>query len=120
MADRRRVERLQFEDTRIALAADGSALRQKYAFVLARDFTLSALSLFVDTLRLAGDESDRSRRIVFDWDIIGERGLPIRSSCGFELLPTKDPDDPSAYDNVIVVGGLLGRGVPNATREFLL
>ncbi|TIO04374.1 MAG: GlxA family transcriptional regulator, partial [Mesorhizobium sp.] len=57
-------------------------MAKKFAFLLVRDFTLSPLSLFIDTLRLAGDEGDRSRRVEFDWQIVGERGLPIRASCG--------------------------------------
>ena len=32
----------------------------RVGFILGRSFTLSAVSLFVDTLRLAGDELDRS------------------------------------------------------------
>jgi len=38
--------------------ANPPALR--VGFVLANNFTLSALSLFVDALRLAADEGDRS------------------------------------------------------------
>ncbi|BCH07506.1 AraC family transcriptional regulator [Mesorhizobium sp. 131-3-5] len=79
----------------------------RFGFLLARNFTLSPMSLFIDTLRLAGDDGDRSRRGRFDWQIIGERGLPIRSSCGVELLPTKQITDPQDYDNIVVVGGLL-------------
>ena len=79
----------------------------RFGFLLARNFTLSPLSLFLDTLRLAGDDDDRSRRGKFDWQIIGEKGLPIRSSCGVELLPTRQITDPQEYDNIVVVGGLL-------------
>ncbi|WP_244493963.1 GlxA family transcriptional regulator [Mesorhizobium sp. Root172] len=85
----------------------------RFGFLLARNFTLSPLSLFLDTLRLAGDDDDRSRRGTFDWQIIGERGLPIRSSCGVELLPTRQITDPQDYDNIVVVGGLL-----NGTQYF--
>lgn len=83
-------------------------MAKKFGFLLVRDFTLSPLSLFIDTLRLAGDEGDRSRRVEFDWQILGERGLPIRASCGLELLPTREIGDPAEYDNIVVVGGLLG------------
>ena len=79
----------------------------KFAFVLAREFTLSPLAMFVDTLRLAGDEGDRSRRVLFDWQIVGDRGLPIRSSSGFELMPTARLGDPADYDHLVLVGGLL-------------
>ena len=87
-----------------------------------RDFTLSPLSLFIDTLRLAGDEGDRSRRIEFDWEIVGERGLPIRASCGVELLPTKGIGNPEDFDNVVVVGGLLdtNRSLSSDKEAFLL
>ncbi len=79
----------------------------RFAFVLAREFTLSPLAMFVDTLRLAGDEGDRSRRVLFDWQIVGERGLPVKSSSGFDLMPTAKLENPAAYDHIVVVGGLL-------------
>ncbi|MBN9552045.1 MAG: GlxA family transcriptional regulator [Alphaproteobacteria bacterium] len=83
---------------------------KKFGFVLVRDFTLSPLSMFIDTLRLAGDDGDRSRRGRFDWQIVGEKGLPIRSSSGVEVLPTKQIAAPEDYDNIVVVGGLLNGG----------
>ncbi|AMS41599.1 Putative transcriptional regulator [Aminobacter aminovorans] len=94
---------------------------KRFAFVLARDFTLSPLSLFVDTLRLAGDEGDRSRRAAFDWQIIGELGLPIRASSGIELMPTAPALRPEDYDNILVVGGLLGRknSLPASAERFV-
>ncbi|TGQ68332.1 MAG: GlxA family transcriptional regulator [Mesorhizobium sp.] len=97
-------------------------MAKKFAFLLVRDFTLSPLSLFIDTLRLAGDEGDRSRRVEFDWQIVGERGLPIRASCGVELLPTKAVGNPEDFDNVVVVGGLLdtSRGLSSEKEAFLL
>ncbi|ESY78198.1 AraC family transcriptional regulator [Mesorhizobium sp. LNHC221B00] len=88
----------------------------RFGFLLARNFTLSPMSLFVDTLRLAGDDGDRSRRGRFDWQILGDKGLPIRSSCGLELLPTKQITDPQEYDNIVVVGGLL-QGPPSLSAE---
>lgn len=78
-----------------------------FAFTLTHEFTLTRLSLVVDTLRLAGNEADRSRRIAFDWQIVGTRRLPIRSSCGFDILPTSEPTNLASFDYVVVVGGLL-------------
>ncbi|WP_192356528.1 GlxA family transcriptional regulator [Mesorhizobium mediterraneum] len=97
-------------------------MAKTFAFLLVRDFTLSPLSLFIDTLRLAGDEGDRSRRVEFDWQILGERGLPIRSSCGLELLPTKAIGDPEDFDNIVVVGGLLDpqQNLSQEKEAFLL
>jgi transcriptional regulator GlxA family with amidase domain len=97
-------------------------MARRFAFLLARDFTLSPLSLFIDTLRLAGDEGDRSRRVAFDWQMIGERGLPIRSSCGVEVMPTREIDRPEDYDDIVVVGGLLkaSHELSASKEEFLM
>jgi transcriptional regulator GlxA family with amidase domain len=96
-------------------------MKTRFGFILAKNFTLSPLSLFIDSLRLAGDEGDLSRRRAFDWQILGD-GLPIRSSCGVELLPTARFGSPDDYDNIVVVGGLLGHQSPISTNgeNFLL
>ncbi len=91
-------------------------MKTRFGFILARNFTLTPLSLFIDSLRLAGDEGDLSRRREFDWQILGD-GLPIRSSCGVELLPTARPGSPDDYDNIVVVGGLLGQQSPLKTSD---
>lgn len=96
-------------------------MKMKFGFILARNFTLTPLSLFIDSLRLAGDEGDLSRRREFDWQILGD-GLPIRSSCGVEVLPTARFGSPRDYDNIVVVGGLLGQQSPLTKNDeaFLL
>jgi transcriptional regulator GlxA family with amidase domain len=73
---------------------------------------LSALSLFVDVLRLAADEGDGSRRIRCDWTLMSNRSDPIRSSCGLELARTSPLIEPHLLDYVVVVGGLLHTGKP--------
>ena len=80
------------------------------------------MSLFIDTLRLAGDDGDRSRRVEFDWQVVGERGLPIRASCGLDILPTREIGDPEDYDNIVVVGGLLNsnHNLSSKKEAFLL
>jgi len=75
--------------------------------LLAQDFTLSAFSLFVDTLRLAADESDYSRPIHCRWTIMSDTEAPIRSSVGVEILPGSLLVDPAQFDYVVVVGGIL-------------
>jgi len=82
------------------------------AFVLARRFTLTPFALFVDMLRLTGDEGDRSRRVRCDWQILGEKGLPIDASCGARVLPTMSFDTKIHFDCVVVVGGLLDGLLP--------
>ena len=86
--------------------------RLSVAIVLVPNFTLLAFSAFVDTLRLAADEGDGSRPIRCSWTVVSHDMRPIRSSCGVSVLPTCELDDPSQYDYVAVVGGLLGKPLP--------
>lgn len=79
----------------------------KVGFILARHFTLSAFSLLVDTLRLAGDVDDRSGRIQCDWEVISATPHLIRSSCGIQLAPTSRLGNAKRFDYIAVVGGLL-------------
>ncbi|CAM5777092.1 AraC family transcriptional regulator [Labrys miyagiensis] len=79
----------------------------RIGFILANDFTLSAFSLFVDTLRLASDEGDRSGKIHCDWDVLSANGHLIRSSTGIEVAPTATFGDPRRFTHIAVVGGLL-------------
>ena len=76
-------------------------------FILARSFTLSAFSLFVDTLRLASDEYDRSGRIAADWQVLGSTRNLINASCGVQVAPTSRFIDPAEFHYIVVVGGLL-------------
>ncbi len=88
--------------------------RLNIAFVLARRFTLSAYANFVDVLRLAADEGDRSRPILCRWAVIGPDRTPIPSSCGTRVEPDARPEDPAQYDYVVVIGGLIGAVQPLA------
>ena len=89
-----------------------SAPRLRVGFILARSFTLSPFSLFVDTLRLAADEADRSRRIHADWDVMASRDGLIGSSCGIAVAPTAGLLDPAQFHYIVVVGGLLTEAQP--------
>lgn len=82
----------------------------RVGFVPAHNFTLSALSLFVDTLRLAADEGDRSRPIRCHWSIMAASPQPIRASCGLTVNRTAPLGDPADFDYVVVVGGILHGG----------
>ena len=77
------------------------------AFVLAPDFTLLPLAGFIDAMRHAADEADRSRQIYCRWTCLSATDEPIRSSCGLEVVPWGPLKDPERYDYLIVVGGLL-------------
>ncbi len=78
--------------------------------ILAHNFTLSAASLFLDHLRLAGDEGDLSRQIRCHWSILSNKGKPVRASCGVTLTPNGGLTDPTQFDYIAVVGGLLHTG----------
>lgn len=81
----------------------------RVGFVLADRFTLTAFSSFVDTLRLAGDEGDRSRQIRCAWRVMSSDGRAVRASCGVEVTPGSRFVDPASFDYLVVVGGLLHR-----------
>lgn len=95
--------------------------RLKIGFILARSFTLSAFALFVDTLRLASDEADKSGRVLADWQVLGSTRHLITSSCGVQVAPTSDFIDPSEFNYIVVVGGLLNSETPvdHHTVEYL-
>lgn len=95
--------------------------RLKIGFVLARSFTLSAFALFIDTLRLASDEFDRSGRVLADWDVLGSTQNLIKSSCGVQVAPTSSFGDPARFHYIVVVGGLLkdDLSVDGETANFL-
>lgn len=88
--------------------------RLNIAFVLARRFTLSAYGNFVDVLRLAADEGDRSRPILCRWAVVSGDRTPIPASCGTRIEPDARPEDPRQYDYVVVIGGLIGTPQPLA------
>lgn len=94
----------------------------RVGFLLTKNFTLTALSSFVDVLRLAADEGDNSRPIRCQWHIMAETDEPIRSSCGLLMYPNSRFLDPRELDYVVVVGGLLHRGpqIDDRIKRYLL
>jgi transcriptional regulator GlxA family with amidase domain len=76
-------------------------------FILTRRFTLCALGNFVDVLRLAADEGDRSRPILCSWRVLSPTLDPIASSCGIVVQPEERLGDPGRFDYLVVVGGLV-------------
>jgi len=101
--------------------ADSIQPRLRVGFVLTPRFTLTAFAGFIDALRLAADEGDRSRPRLCQWTVLGEDASPIRSSCGAQVLPTIALQAPERYDAIVVVGGLLhgGQQVPARITAFL-
>ena len=89
--------------------------------ILAQHFTLSAFAVFIDHLRLAADEGDRSRPLHVQWSIMASRAESVPASCGVSLEPTSGFLPPDALDYVVVIGGILHAGpqVDEATTRYL-
>src|SRR5260370_19319389 len=92
----------------------------RVGFLLTPRFTLTAFAGFIDALRLAADEGDRSRPQRCRWGVLGTEGTPILSSCGTGVLPTAPYGSPEAYDYRAVVGGLLHGGQKVPARSYSL
>lgn len=71
-------------------------------------FTLNAFGSFIDALRLAADERDRSRPIRCRWEVMSPAARAIPASCGVSITATADLLDPARFDYIVAVGGLLG------------
>ncbi|EHH11978.1 transcriptional regulator, AraC family protein [Mesorhizobium amorphae CCNWGS0123] len=76
-------------------------------FILLHRFTLGAFANFVDVLRLAADEGDRSRPIHCQWRVLSPDMSPILSSCGVAISPHERIGDLRRFDYLVVVGGVL-------------
>ena len=89
--------------------------------ILAEHFTLSAFAVFIDHLRLAADEGDRSRPMHVQWSIMASRHESVPASCGVMIEPTSDFLPPESLDYVVVIGGLLHAGpqIDEATTRYL-
>lgn len=75
-------------------------------------FTLTPVATFLDVLRLAADDDDRSRPVRVNWQLVSEHGGSVAASCGPALEPTTIPGLEVDYDCLVVAGGL---GDPQTT-----
>jgi len=89
--------------------------------LLAERFTLSAFAVFIDHLRLAADEGDRSRPLHVQWSIMASRRDSVPASCGVHLEPTSGLLPADSLDYLVVVGGILHAGpqIDAATTRYL-
>lgn len=104
-----------------AVAREKVEPKLRVGFLLTPRFTLTAFAGFVDALRLAADEGDRSRPILARWDVLDATEGSVLSSCGATVTPNAPLESPELYDYVVVVGGLLhgGQRVPARLTGFL-
>ncbi len=89
--------------------------------ILAEHFTLSAFAVFIDHLRLAADEGDRSRPLHVQWSIMASRPVSVPASCGVMIEPTSGFLPPESLDYVVMIGGVLHAGpqIDEATARYL-
>lgn len=100
-----------------AISKRAPSPRLSVGFILARRFTLSAFANFVDVLRLAADDGDRSRQILCEWTVLSDTMSPIPSSCGVLVQPNERLGDPRKFHYIAVIGGLMDE-IPNLTPEY--
>lgn len=98
---------LRQDTTRSGLTQGCRRAPLSVGFLLLSRFTLGAFANFVDVLRLAADDGDRSRPIRCQWRIISPDMLPILSSCGVAVFPHERIGDLRRFDYLVVVGGIL-------------
>lgn len=79
-------------------------------FVLLHRFTLMPFAAFVDCLRLAADEGDRSRQLRCRWTFMASNSEAVLSSSGAAISPCEPFSDPSEFDYIVVVGGVQAEG----------
>lgn len=93
----------------------------RFGFILLSHFTLTAFSGLLDVLRLAGDEGDNSRPVRCSWQVVDETLTPVSSSSGIQVVPSERLGDPSRFDYLVVVGGLLHTRPPvsRALLDFM-
>ncbi|WP_370229931.1 GlxA family transcriptional regulator [Salipiger bermudensis] len=90
-----------------ALRPRKDSARLSVGFILSRKFTLCAFANFVDVLRLAADEGDRSRPILCNWTVLSDSMDAVMSSSGITVQPKERLGDPGRFDYIVVVGGLM-------------
>ena len=81
--------------------------RLRVGFILMRRFTICAFANFVDVLRLAADDGDRSRPILCSWRVLSASMEPVTASSGILVQPEERLGDPARFDYIVVVGGLM-------------
>jgi transcriptional regulator GlxA family with amidase domain len=90
-------------------------------FILSPKFTLIAFASFIDCLRHAADESDRSRQIHCRWNVISPDNSAVEASCGMMVSPAVEQPLIESFDYVVVVGGTLPDclKLPPETYDYL-
>ncbi|MEM9788137.1 MAG: GlxA family transcriptional regulator [Pseudomonadota bacterium] len=79
----------------------------RLAFILTPAFTILPLAGFIDAVRHAADEGDRSRQIFCSWEVLSSDLTLVTSSSGLSVAPWKTYAEAGEYDYLVIVGGLI-------------
>lgn len=91
----------------------------RFGFLLTDQFSLLALTGFLDSLREIEDHGSISGRRYCEWDILGPPGSAAAASCGVEIAATRAVEESSGYDYLIVIGGRVTAKVGAAEARLL-
>ncbi len=104
MSEARSATRIPLESTKPRL----------FVFVLLENFTMLSFASAVECLRIANRMVGRE---AYQWRLIGEGGVRVRSSAGAEFALDGDLEDLRREDTLVVCGGI---DVQSATTKKLL
>ncbi len=82
---------------------DEGAGVNRFGFLLLPRFAVLAFTAAVEPLRVANILSGRR---LYDWRVVTSDGKSLACSNGIEINAQAGPDDETAYDSVVVCGGL--------------
>ncbi|MGO7088635.1 helix-turn-helix domain-containing protein [Rhizobium leguminosarum] len=84
-------------------------------------FPMMSLTGIVEPLRHAADFADNSRPLHCRWSIMGAPGHAAVASCGIRVHADAPYINPTDFDYVVVIGGLLPhlRAAPSKHRDYL-
>lgn len=84
-------------------------------------FPMMSLTGIVEPLRHAGDFGDNSQPVHCRWSVVGEPCVSVAASCGLRVQPDLPYVNPTDFDYLVVIGGLLPqlRAAPSRHRDYL-
>ena len=104
------------------LLAEGDSKPQlSIGIVLWPTFPMMSFTGIVESLRHAADFGDNSRPVHCRWSILGERDYSAVASCGLRVKADLPYTNPTDFDYIVVIGGLLQhlRDGPQRHRDYL-
>jgi transcriptional regulator GlxA family with amidase domain len=84
-------------------------------------FPMMSLTGIIEPLRHAADFGDDSQPVHCRWSIMGEPGQKTMASCGVWIQSDAPYINPTDFDYIVVIGGLLPhlRAAPRRHRDYL-